>query len=255
VAAASANSLSRLRLELPAALAMLDGTRWDADCGAVRRQVLRDDCAGANDRPFANTHAFDGGDTAADLAAGAQLDATRKIRCGRHCRKIAESAIVAHVADTIDRDERADVNVHGQHRSGGDRGAWSDLEPATEPDARVNGRDESMSVAADAGDNASLCDGAPDTKCDARIRAFGTEPIDSAEDGESVDLASVHCGVVVDESEDVPSCAVRVDVFDQLDGFATVSASAVHDDRVNPVAINISHVVSLIRVTDCDTVT
>jgi hypothetical protein len=51
--------------------------------------------------------------------------------------------------------------------------------------------------------------------------------------------------IVVDEAEHVPSGAMGIDVFDELDHLAAVSARAVHDDRLNAVAKDITHAVFL----------
>src|SRR5687768_14612245 len=120
---------------------------------------------------------------------------------------------MADVAHPVHRDERADVDVHGEHGTRGDRGAWSDLEPAAEPDGRVHDRDEPLRVAADASDDASFGRWASDAERDARVRSVVAQPVDATEDREAVDLASVKRGVVVDESEDVPSRAMRIDVL------------------------------------------
>src|SRR5688500_59037 len=168
------------RLELPAALALLDGTRRNSDRRTVRGDVRRDHGARPNDRPLADLHALDGRDAAADLGPGAHHDTTRQVRGRGDRREILHAAVVADVADAVHAHERADVNVHGEHRPGGDGGAGADLEPAAEPDRRVHGRDEPLRIASHARDDASLRGGTADAKGNADARALVAEPVDAA---------------------------------------------------------------------------
>jgi len=100
----------------------------------------------------------------------------------------------------------------------------------------MNDGDEALSVASNARNDMSLRDWTPHTERDAHARALGVQPIEAAEHGEPVDFAAMRGRIIVDESEHVPPGAMGIDVFDELNGLATVATCTVHDDRLDAVA-------------------
>jgi len=51
----------------------------------------------------------------------------------------------------------------------------------------------------------------------------------------------MHGWVIINEPEHVPTRAVSVDVFDELNGLTPVATGSVHDDRLNAVTKEITH--------------